>query len=202
MTLGDELFRDLDELLARILQQAKGDVGRNCGAVSTEKPPYRLVQVFPLQIPERYIHCTHGRGPGACLRARIEPIEKVMPVTLSGQRVLAGKQRLDFSIDKLFDCKPLDRSREAVPCHAGAGLHSDEHDLAHDRLVQQGYLCRDAMGTRADARDLHKSSPFRIMESIARDSTTQMTYCVNLSRIPQLRARPTWARREGEAAKA
>src|SRR5262249_38052967 len=51
MPLGYKLFCRLDELLATILEQAKGDVCRNRGAVSTQQPPHWLAELLAFYIP-------------------------------------------------------------------------------------------------------------------------------------------------------
>src|SRR5262245_29304744 len=100
MPLRCKLFCRLDELLTTILKQPKGDVGGNRGAVSAQKPPYRLAEMFALDVPERDIHCADCRGPGAGLRSRIQPIEKIIPVALRRQRVLADEQRGDLAVNE------------------------------------------------------------------------------------------------------
>jgi hypothetical protein len=71
VSLRYKLHCRLDELLTTILQQAKGDVCGNRGAVAAEKPPYGLAEVLTLYVPERDVHRADSRGPGAGLRPRI-----------------------------------------------------------------------------------------------------------------------------------
>src|SRR5262249_15881158 len=64
--------------------------------------------------------------------------------------------RGDLAVDELARCKPLNRSRQAVPGHSAVRLHPNEHDLAHNRLVQQGHLRGHAMRRCFDASNLHE----------------------------------------------
>ena len=107
-------------------------------------------------VPERDVHRADSGGPGAGLSPRIQPIEKIVPVTLRQQRVFADEQRGDLAVDEFPRRKPLNRSRQAVPRHPAVCLRPNEHDLTYNRLVHERHLRRDAMRGCFDASNLHE----------------------------------------------
>ncbi len=111
--------------------------------------------MFAFQVPERYIDSAHGRRPDPGLSPRIEPVEKIVPVALSRQRIFTHKERRDFLSDQLSDGKPLSRPGQTVSGDAGIRVNPHEHDFAKDRFVQNRHFRRDLVGRRFDRYDLH-----------------------------------------------
>src|SRR5947208_16464978 len=65
MSLGYKLLCRLHQLLASILEQAKGDVCGNSGTVSAQKFPYGLAEMLSLYDPQRDVQRADSAGQAA-----------------------------------------------------------------------------------------------------------------------------------------
>ncbi len=134
MALASEVQSRLHELFPGIFEQPESYISRHGRAVTAEESPDRLVEMFSLQVPERYIHGAHGRGPDPGLSPRIKAVEKIVPVAFRRQRILTHEERGNFFSDQFSDGKPLSWPGQAVSGDADIRVNPHKHDFTKDRF--------------------------------------------------------------------
>ena len=159
LALGDELFRDFDQLFLGILFETEGDVSLHRILRAAEQTPDRFFIVLAFDIPERDVDGAHGGAPHAGLGARVELLIKLIPDALSLERILPAQERGQLTIDEFAHAEPLRAAREAVACYAEIGFDGGKQNRRDNLFFQQRHIDRHAMQRRFDIRNFQKPPP-------------------------------------------